>query len=152
MANNEEIIAQAKYYVENDVTMKQVGEHFNVHKKTIQLRLNERLKDIDLELYNLVQEKKSGNLVEGAKKGGKNGKPTNVSIIPNKPHIMSPDYVTSIADYMLDNDSSLRDVEKNLGISKSTLHDNLTKEILGEERFTKIEELLENHKPRNRTK
>lgn len=153
MATNEEIIEQAQYYIDNNVSMKEAGEHFGVSKKTFQIRMK-KLEDISPSVFKLVQDKKEKNLVSGAIRGGQNGKPNTVSGTSPKPrsHSISPEEAINLANYMLENDATLRDLEATFGISKSTIFDNFTKEILGEELNEKIEFLLESHKPEHRLK
>ena len=147
MATNEKIIEQAQYYIENDVTMKEAGEYFGICKKSFQVRMK-KLESIAPDVFKLVELKKQGNLASGMVKGGQNGKPT---IVPRS-HSITKTQAIQFANYMLENDVTLRELESVFGISKSTIFDNFTSDILGEELKTKIEFLLEAHKPEHRLK
>lgn len=148
MITNEEIIKQADYYLNNEVTMEQAGVHFGVCKKTFQVRMK-KLEKIDLDRYKLVQDKKQKNLSFGMIKGGQNGKP---SVVNTKEHVLTKDEAVSLANHMLENDLSLRNVESTMDISKSTVFDSLSEENLGEELYKNIKEMFESHKPQNKGK
>lgn len=147
MATDEEIIKQAQYYIDNDVTMKEAGNHFGICKKTFQVRMK-KLESIAPDVFKLVELKKQNNLASGMIKGGQNGKPT---IVPRS-HSITKEQTIEIANYMLENDASLRNLEMVFGISKSTIFDNFTEEILGKKLYEEIICLLESHKPENKIK
>lgn len=148
MATDEEIKTQAQYYIDNNVTMKEAGLHFGICKKTFQLRMK-KLESIAPDMYKLVQDKKEGNLVMGMVKGGRNGKPSPGS---SRSHIMTSEEVIALAQYALENDLSLRELETVIGISKSTIFDNFTEDILGKELYSKINKMFESHRPENKVK
>ena len=148
MISDEEIVTQANYYLDNDVTMEEAGEYFGVCKKTFQLRMK-KLASISPFTYNLVKIKKELNLVLGASKGGKNGKPTVLGLKRREKNLTSEEAV-SLAHHMLENDLSLREIEQFTGIPKSTIFDSLSEENLGNELFGQIKEMYESHKPQNK--
>lgn len=147
MATDDEIIKQAQYYIDNDVTMKEAGSHFGICKKTFQVRMK-NLESIAPDVFKLVEQKKQGNLVSGAIKGGQNGKPT---IVPRS-HSITPQQAITFANYMIEHDISLRELEVVFGVSKSTIFDNFTKEILGEDLYLNVTRILESHRPENKAK
>lgn len=53
--NNDRIIKEAMYFYENYATVREVAKLFKVGKTTVHKDLTERLKQIDLVLYNNVQ-------------------------------------------------------------------------------------------------
>ena len=148
MATDEEIKIQAQYYIDNNVTMKEAGLHFGICKKTFQVRMK-KLESIAPDMYKLVQEKKTGNLTLGMVKGGQNGKPSPGA---SRSHIMTSEEVVTLAQYALQNDLSLRELETVIGISKSTIFDNFTEEILGIDLYSKINKMFESHRPQNKAK
>ena len=146
MTKEDLIKAQAIYYLENDVTMQQVADHFGFKsKKTIQDNMK-KLAEIDPQLYKLVEDKKEKNLAMGAVKGGQNGKPTNMIGNINNPKTIGDQDIKDIAELIIFYKWTLREAEENLGISKSTLYDNLTKERLGEDLYNRYSTVLEFNK------
>lgn len=78
----------------------------------------------DINLYNKYLYVSRFNQEKGRVMGGKNGKRTS-----NFNH----DAVSSLCDYMINNDCTLRQLEKKTGIPKSTLYENLDR--LGDSRL-----------------
>ena len=148
MATDEEIKAQAQYYIDNNVTMKEAGLHFGICKKTFQVRMK-KLESIAPDVFKLVELKKQNNLASGMVKGGQNGKPSPGA---SRSHIMTSEEVVTLAQYALQNDLSLRELETVIGISKSTIFDNFTEEILGIDLYSKINKMFESHRPQNKAK
>ena len=136
MASNEQILEYADYYLENDVTMKEAGEHFGVHKSTFQFNMK-KLESIDPVKFKLVQDKKNNNLSVGMVKGGQNGKPSYHPYIPRKPKSISDGEIIHIAEKMIEEKLTLREAGEIFGISFTTLYDNLTEERLGKELYQK---------------
>ena len=146
MTKEDLIKAQAIYYLENDVTMQQVADHFGYKsKKTIQDNMK-KLAEIDPGLYKLVEDKKRGNLAVGVVKGGQNGKPTNMIGNTNREKTIGDQDIKDIAELIIFYKWTLREAEENLGISKSTLYDNLTKERLGDDLYNRYATTLEFNK------
>lgn len=50
----ERVIKEAKYIIKNESTVREMAKIFNVSKSTVHKDLHERLKDIDLQLYDKV--------------------------------------------------------------------------------------------------
>lgn len=149
MISNDKILEEADYYIENDISMKEVGEHFNVSKKTIQVHLNDKLLELDEARFKLVQEKKQKRLIMGAKKGGQTSSPKKTSNISSnrKGKYKIPDEkIEQIARSIINGDLSLRDIESMTKIPKSTISDNLTEARLGKEIYEKLSETLKTHK------
>ena len=120
-----------------NLSMSDIALRFGVSKRTIQNAMNE-LKILGekyslehdekylkiYELSQLVQAKKTHNLIVGAKKGGRNGKPT-----PNLKHggrnlTISCEMIEEIASLRREFKLSYRDIEQLTGVPKSTIHDN----------------------------
>ena len=109
-----------------------------------------KLESVDPELFKLVEEKKQGNLVAGMVKGGQNGKPTMINeegnAIIRKPKSITDQKIKDIAELIVFNKWTLREAEANLGISKSTLYNNLSKERLGDDLYNRYTSTLEFNK------
>lgn len=73
--NNEQLLEEANYYLDNEVTMSDAANHFKICKKSFQLHMK-KLEQIYPNTFKLVEMKKQNNLILGAIKGGKNGVPT----------------------------------------------------------------------------
>ena len=148
MANNNKIIEEAEYYLQNDVTMKTAADHFGISKKTFQIHMK-MLDGIDIDKYKLVEDRKLANRISGNIKGGQNGKPT---VFPNKPrkHSISDEEIDALAKKIIYEGLSLREIEIITGIPKSTLLDNLTEDKV--EDYEKLRKELESHKPENKSK
>lgn len=146
MTKEDLIKEQANYYLENDVTMQQVADHFGFKsKKTIQVNMK-KLSSIDPDLYKLVEDKKQNNLSIGMVKGGQNGKPSNMIGNTNKSKTIGDQDIKDIAELIIFYKWTLREAEENIGISRSTLYDNLTKERLGEDLYNRYTTVLEFNK------
>lgn len=50
----ERVIKEAKYIIKNESTVREMAKIFKVSKSTVHKDLHERLKDIDLQLYDKV--------------------------------------------------------------------------------------------------
>lgn len=81
----------------------------------------------DINLYNKYFYVSRVNQEKGRVMGGKNGKRTSN---------FSRDEVSSLCNYIIENDCTLRQLEKESGIPKSTLYDNLDK--LGDSRLSAV--------------
>lgn len=144
--NKDRIIKEADYYLENEGTIKDVGEHFGLSKKTIQIDFK-KLEEIDPDKYKLVQAKKIGNMAAGAVKGGQNGVPSAPrSGIQRKPYTLTNTNLKIIAKDIIDNDLTLRKAEKKYGVSKSTIHDSLSR--LDKDTFRSVKIIQEKHSRR----
>ena len=142
---DKKIIEESDYYLDNNVTMEEAGNHFGMCKKSFQLHMK-KLESIYPEKFVLVEKKKNDNLAKGTVKGGQNGKPTKIGSVRRK-HVISVEDSILLAKKMIEADWGFRDAEKFTGIPKSTISDNLTKERIGEELYEELSSLLESHKP-----
>lgn len=115
MASNEDIIKEANYYLENDVTIEQASHDLGVSKRTLQLHLK-KLESIAPDTFKLVTDKKLSNERQGRIKGGTLGKRTPT---------WEMDEVSQIAEQMLSKEMTYREAEGVFNIPKSTLHDML---------------------------
>lgn len=141
--NVERIIRLADYYLENDITMKEVGEAFGISKKTVQNDLK-LLAEVDPKKYALVEEKKATNLKNGAVKGGRNGSPSALNFGEHRrPYTINDADLEKIADAIIEGDLTLREVEQRYKIPKSTIHDNIPR--LAEEKRNAVQDVQKCH-------
>ena len=56
--------------------------------------------------------------------------------------------ILACADYYIDNDSTVRETAKVFNVSKTTVHDNLTKDLkkLDRGRYRKVRKILDKHR------
>ena len=128
MANNEDILKEAEYYLDNDVTIEQASSDLGISKRTVQLHMK-KLESIAPDKFKLVQDKKISNERQGKIKGGTLGKRT---------PFWSHDEAIVIAQRMVEENLTYEQAEKEFGIPKSTIHE-MTHSGLENE---KIESLL----------
>jgi len=128
MARNEEILKEAEYYLNNDVTFEQASFDLGISKRTLQLHMK-KLESIAPDKFKLVQDKKENRVRQGRVVGGSIGKrnPT-----------WSRDEAIVIAKKMVEENLTYEQAEKEFGIPKSTIHE-MTHSDLKDE---KIESLL----------
>lgn len=150
MRKNEDIISEADYYLNNDVTMSDAANHFGICKKSFQVHMK-KLEEICPDKYKLVNEKKEKNLIRGAIKGGMNGKPSTISNVRiGKSFSFDSETAVSLARDIIDKDLSFRQLEHKSGIPKSTIKDNLSKDRIGDELYEELSCVLDSHKPGNK--
>lgn len=113
MTNDERILEEADYYLNNDVTIKQASSDLGISRKTFQLHLK-KLESIDLEKANLVKEKKLASEKQGKIKGGSLGKRG-----PN----WTKEQAMEIAEAMINQQMTNREAEAAFGIPKSTIYE-----------------------------
>lgn len=141
--NRERIVTLANYYLENNVTMKEVGEAFGISKKTVQNDLK-LLAQVDPRKYALVEEKKANNLKIGAIKGGQNGSPSALSFGEHrKPYTINDSDLEKIADAIIEGDLTLREAEQRYRIPKSTIHDSISR--LDEDKRKEVQDVQKRH-------
>lgn len=119
MATIEQIIKEAEYYLNNDVTIEQASSNLNISKRTLQLHLK-KLEEISPATFRLVQEKKSGNIKEGNIKGGQTGK--------RKP-TWTEEQALQVAMKIINEGMTYKEAEEHFHIPSSTLHDMVTKGV-----------------------
>ena len=107
-----------------------------------------KLEQIYPDTFKLVEMKKQNNLILGAIKGGKNGVPTGRENFSKK-HSITKEEAIILADKIINFNWSLRETERFMNIPKSTISDNLSEEILGEELYSELSNVLNKHKPGN---
>lgn len=145
--NNEQLLEEANYYLDNEVTMADAANHFKICKKSFQLHMK-KLEQIYPDTFKLVEMKKQNNLILGAIKGGKNGVPTGRENFPKK-HSITKEEAIILAEKIINFNWSLRETEHFMNIPKSTISDNLSEEILGKELYSELSNVLNKHKPGN---
>jgi hypothetical protein len=119
MATKEEIIKEAEYYLNNDVTIEQASTNLHISKRTLQLHLK-KLEELAPETFKLVQEKKTGNIKAGTIKGGQTGKrgPT-----------WTEEQALEVAMKIINEGMTYREAEAYFKIPSSTLHEMVTKGV-----------------------
>ena len=119
MATKEEIIKEAEYYLNNDVTIEQASSDLHISKRTLQLHLK-KLEELAPETFKLVQEKKTGNIKAGTIKGGHTGKrgPT-----------WTEEQALEVAMKIINEGMTYREAEAHFKIPSSTLHEMVTKGV-----------------------
>ena len=145
--NNEQLLEEANYYLDNEVTMADAATHFKICEKSFQLHMK-KLEQIYPDTFKLVEMKKQNNLILGAIKGGKNGVPTRRENSSRK-HSITKEEAIILAEKIINFNWSLRETERFMNIPKSTISDNLSEEILGEELYSELSNVLNKHKPGN---
>lgn len=99
----EKIIAVANYIVDNNATIIQTAEHFNMSPSSIKKYINskDKLQSIDIELFKKVKEAQMSVIIDGQIKGGKIGSREGVRSI-------SEEKLTYIMDEMIEKDLTLK--------------------------------------------
>lgn len=128
MANNEDILREADYYLNNDVTIEQASSDLGISKRTLQLHMK-KLESIAPDKFKLVQDKKENSVRQGRVVGGSVGK---------RNPVWSRDEAIVIAKRMVEENLTYEQAEKEFGIPKSTIYE-MTHSNLKDE---KIESLL----------
>ena len=117
MASNEDIIREAEYYLNNDVTIEQASSDLGVSKRTLQLHLK-KLESIAPETFKLVTEKKAANERRGKVLGGTLGK---------RGPSWTEEQAAAYARMMIEQGLTFQEAEKFTGIPHTTLHEMVTK-------------------------
>lgn len=139
----EKIIAVANYIVDNNATIIQTAEHFNMSPSSIKKYINskDKLQSIDIELFKKVKEAQMSVIIDGQIKGGKIESREGVRSI-------SEEKLTYIMDEMIEKDLTLKQVEEIYGIPTSTLYDSIEK-TSDLERKSKIYDMYGKHRTQN---
>lgn len=119
MANDEQILKEANYYLDNDLTIEQASRDLGISKRTLQLHLK-KLESIAPDVFKLVVDKKISNERRGKIKGGTLGK--------RGPSWTEEDAI-SIASKMIEKELTYEQAEKEFGIAHTTLHEMMNKGI-----------------------
>ncbi len=134
MIDKSKIIEAANYYLNNNVTLEEAGRKAGIKsKKTLDKYFNELLGKStlqeDVELYRKIQEKKQLNVANGRKKGGQMG--------TRAPGWTEED-VRKLYDYVMNNLTTYRKIEDELGIPHATAFDMLHSSYLSEEEKSRL--------------
>ena len=119
MASNQDILKEAFYYLENDVTIEQASSALGISKRTLQLHL-QKLESISPLTFALVKDKKISNERRGKVKGGTLGKR-----VPT----WTEDQAMGAAQIMINGGLTYEEASKVLGIPTSTLHEMIHKGV-----------------------
>lgn len=138
MASKEDIIREADYYLNNDVTIDQASKDLGISKRTLQLHLK-NLEKIDPDRAKLVKDKKESNIRQGNAKGGSLGKrgPT-----------WTEEEALKLAKDMIEKERTYQEEGRVSGIPKSTLHDMLNRGVTDEYIISLLYALSEANKKR----
>lgn len=121
--NNEQIIQEAKSYINSDKTIDETAKDLRISTRTLQLHLG-KLKIIDPKLHELVLDKKEKMQIKGRIKGGQIGK-------------VSPSYTKekaeNVAHIIIEKEYTYEEASKVLGIPKSTIYEMVHSPIVNEE-------------------
>lgn len=117
----EKIIAVANYIVDNNATIIQTAEHFNMSPSSIKKYINskDKLQSIDIELFKKVKEVQMGITK-----------------------------VLCLIDEMLDKDLTYEEAEKMFGVPSSTIYDGV-KRFADKERLSRLEDMYAKHRIQN---
>jgi len=113
MASNEDILKEAKYYLDNNVTIEQASKDLGISKRTFQLHLG-KLKDISPDMYKLVTDKKEASMKQGRVVGGTLGK---------RGPSWSVEDANRITKAMISQNMTYEEAEERFGIPKSTIYE-----------------------------
>ena len=130
------ILEVAKYIIENKATIKDAALKFNKSESSIKKYINEKLIDIDENMYLAVKYVQNELMIEGRKIGGKTGK---------RGPSMTEEEARCIAKQMIENGWTYEDAQMNLGIPASTINERLNA-IKDPELQESLEELYKNNR------
>lgn len=119
MASDQDILKEAFYYLENDVTIEQASQNLGISKRTLQLHL-QKLESISLLTFVLVKNKKTSNERRGKVKGGTLGK---------RSVTWTEEQAANAAKTMIEGGLTYEEAASTLGIPSSTLHDMVHKGV-----------------------
>lgn len=134
MVNKDDLIKEAEYYINNDVTVEQASKYLGISKKTLQLHMK-KLEEIAPETYELYNTTKAIRIKSGNVKGGSNGKRTTV---------MTNEEIKNMANTMINQGLTYRQAEELFSTGKSTIHEMFNKDgVLDEETKRQLQLLSE---------
>ena len=136
MASNKDIMHEAFYYLENDVTIEQASKDLGISKRTLQLHL-QKLESISPLTFALVKDKKLGNERRGRVKGGTLGK---------RGTIWTEEQAFNVAQAMINDGLTYAEAEIALGIPSSTIHEMIHKGVKDPETISHLYVLTEANK------
>lgn len=139
MVNKEQIMQEATYYIENDdVTVEEAAKHFNISKRTFQLHMA-KLLDIAPDIARLQREK--SQRMQEMRRGNYERTAENA----RKPNWTSEDAV-KIAQYMIENNATIRMAGEHFQIPKTTIHEMISKGISNDSPIREsLDELIDAH-------
>lgn len=122
MVNKEQIMQEARYYIENDdVTVEQTAEYFGISKRTFQLHMK-KLLEIAPSMAKLQQEK--SQRMQEMRRGRYERNDENT----RKANWTSDDAI-AVAKYMLENNATIRMAGEHFQIPKTTIHEMISRGI-----------------------
>lgn len=114
-------------YMEDSHTVQETAAHFNRNEKTVRVHLKNIGTILGEEYVERAKLVKANNYSSAAKR-------KRISSAGRKPSI-SDEKIKSITEDIVYRGATLRDENKKCGIPKSTIHDNITPERVGEELY-----------------
>ncbi|MBQ2640078.1 MAG: sporulation transcriptional regulator SpoIIID [Bacilli bacterium] len=126
---NSEILKCARDYINSSDTVEQIADKYGVSKKTLQNNFK-KLKDIDEEIYNSVEEKKQVNQVVGRKKGGS---------ISGRFVSYTEEEANMIADAIINQQLTYKEAEEKFGKAHSTIYDMVHSDFISDEKKSKLD-------------
>ena len=137
MANDEQILNEANYYLDNNVNIDQASIALGISRRTFQLHMK-KLEEIHPSKAAMVRVKKEGNIKAGNIKGGQTSK-RGVSY--------SSEEASKAAFEMLEHDESYREAAYSLGIPKSTLYEMINSKGLSPDKIESLYVLAKEENP-----
>lgn len=122
--NKEQIIIEAKEYINNDLTERETAEKLGISRRTLQLHLKQ-LGVIDPLLHSLVLKKKESNLKAGRIKGGTIGKITGPTYTKEDANIVANGIIRESYTY--------EEAAMIYGVPKSTIYEMVHSDFVPEE-------------------
>lgn len=122
--NKEQIIIEAKEYINNDLTERETAEKLGISRRTLQLHLKQ-LGVIDPLLHSLVLKKKESNLKTGRIKGGTIGKITGPTYTKEDANIVANGIIRESYTY--------EEAAMIYGVPKSTIYEMVHSDFVPEE-------------------
>ena len=119
MASNKEILQEAFYYIENNLTIEEASKNLGISKRTLQLHLK-KLESISPLTFALVKDKKLSNERRGRVKGGTLGK---------RGTTWTEEQALGVAQAMINGGLTYAEAEETLGIPSSTIHEMIHKGV-----------------------
>ena len=114
------IINEAKVFLNGNMTVQETAETLGISKRTLQIHMK-KLKNIDENIYNLVEEKKQANQEQGRIVGGQVGKAT--------PRYTKEEAIR-VANIMLSESLTYREAETLLEIPRTTIYEMIHSEYV----------------------
>ena len=127
--NQEQIIKEAKIYLEGDKTVAQTATVCGISKRTFQLHLKQLLK-IDPVLHNLVLQKQKSNIIAGRVRGGSTSKR-----LPS----YTLEKAIEVARYIVSQEATYEEASIHFEIPSSTIYDMVHIKDLPDELKVKLE-------------